>query len=94
MRYRSRRRKVLRAGREWVEGRLLELADIFAVGLHAYAVTSNHVHVVVRIDPNSAFVLSDEEVAQRWGRLFPATVDGEVDTAACEIKEQNLLVPD
>ena len=29
--------------REWVEGRLLELADIFA-----YAVMSNHVHVVFR----------------------------------------------
>jgi hypothetical protein len=46
---------------------------------------------VVRIDPNAAFVWSNEEVAQRWVRLFPATVEGEVDFAACEVKEQNLL---
>ena len=77
--------------REWVEGRLLELAEIFAVGLYAYAVMSNHVHVVVRIDPNATFAWSNEEVAQRWVRLFPATVEGEVDFAACEVKEQNLL---
>ena len=34
--------------REWVEQRLLELAEIFAVGIHAYAVMSNHVHVVLQ----------------------------------------------
>lgn len=77
--------------REWVEQRLLELAEIFAVGLYAYAVMSNHVHVVVRIDPGAAAAWSDEEVAARWIRLFPATVDGEVDPEACRLKEQTLL---
>ncbi|MEO7935461.1 MAG: transposase [Dokdonella sp.] len=77
--------------REWVEGRLLELAEIFAVGIYAYAVMSNHVHVVVRIDPNAAIEWTPEEVASRWVRLFPATADGEIDPIACQIKEQNLL---
>jgi len=77
--------------REWVEQRLLELAGIFAVGVYAYAVMSNHVHVVLRIDPTSAETWTDEEVATRWVRLFPATVDGEVDDAGCRIKEQTLL---
>ncbi|MFZ1224527.1 MAG: hypothetical protein WAR01_14970 [Dokdonella sp.] len=77
--------------RDWVEQRLLELADIFAVGLYAYAVMSNHVHVVVRIDPGAAAAWSDEEVAERWVRLFPATTDGEVDSRACRLKEQTLL---
>jgi len=29
--------------KRWVEERILELADIFAVAVHAYAVMSNHV---------------------------------------------------
>ena len=77
--------------RAWVELRLLELAEIFAVGVYAYAVMSNHVHVVLRIDPTAAGSWSDEEVALRWVRLFPATVDGETDAAACRQKEQTLL---
>ncbi len=77
--------------REWVELRLLELAEIFAVGVYAYAVMSNHVHVVVRIDPSAAAAWADEEVAIRWVRLFPATVNGEVDALACRTKEQILL---
>jgi hypothetical protein len=77
--------------REWVEQRLLELAEIFAVGVYAYAVMSNHVHVVVRIDPTAAATWTDEEVATRWVRLFPATVDGEVDDVGCRLKEQTLL---
>lgn len=35
--------------RDWIEHRLRELADIFAVGLYAYAVMSNHVRVVLRM---------------------------------------------
>ena len=77
--------------RAWVEQRLLELAEIFAVGVYAYAVMSNHVHVVLRIDPTAAATWSDEEVALRWVRLFPATVDGETDAAASRLKEQTLL---
>jgi hypothetical protein len=77
--------------REWVEGRLLELAEIFAVGVYAYAVMSSHVHVVLRTDPSASAEWADVEVAARWVRLFPATTDGEVDFDACQVKEQNLL---
>ena len=77
--------------REWVEQRLLELAKIFAVGVYAYAVMSNHVHVVVRVDPGAPAMWSDEDVATRWIRLFPATANGEVDALASRTKQQNLL---
>lgn len=77
--------------RAWVEQRLLELAEIFAVGLYAYAVMSNHVHVVLRIDPTAAAKWTDEEIATRWVRLFPATVDGKIDDVGCRLKEQTLL---
>jgi hypothetical protein len=77
--------------RAWVEQRLLELAEIFAVGVYAYAVMSNHVHVVLRIDPTTAATWTDEEVATRWVRLFPATVNGAPDETGCRTKEQTLL---
>jgi REP element-mobilizing transposase RayT len=77
--------------RAWVEQRLLELAKIFAVGVYAYAVVSNHVHIVLRIDSMAAASWSDAEVALRWVRLFPATVNGEADAAECRLKEQTLL---
>jgi hypothetical protein len=31
----------------------------------------NHLHVLVRLDPEVAGGWSDEEVVRRWGRLFP-----------------------
>ncbi len=77
--------------RGWVEQRLLELADIFAVGLYAYAVMSNHTHVVLRVDPGAAHMWSDEDVAVRWVRLFPATTDGAIDPIRCREKEAALL---
>jgi REP element-mobilizing transposase RayT len=77
--------------RAWVEQRLLELAEIFAVGVYAYAVMSNPVHVVLRIDPTAAASWTDEDVAMRWVRLFPAKTNGETDEAGCRLKEQNLL---
>jgi REP element-mobilizing transposase RayT len=36
--------------REWVDSRILELATIFAIDICAYAVMSNHLHVVVKVD--------------------------------------------
>ncbi|MFN3493114.1 MAG: TerB family tellurite resistance protein, partial [Hydrogenophaga sp.] len=44
--------------------RLLELAECFAVGLYAYAVMSNHLHVVLYADPGVAHAWSAEEVAE------------------------------
>ena len=75
----------------WVEERLLELAECFAVGLYAYAVMSNHVHVVLHVDPQAARQWSDEAVAERWVRLFPVRIDGEINAEACRAKVQRIL---
>ncbi|MGY6552958.1 MAG: transposase [Wenzhouxiangella sp.] len=57
--------------REWIEKRILELAECFTVSVYAYAVMSNHFHVVVYVDPAEAQALSDKEVAKRWLTAFP-----------------------
>jgi hypothetical protein len=57
--------------REWLENRLEELAEIFAVAVGGFAVMHNHLHVLLRLDPEVAQGWSDLEVVQRWGRLFP-----------------------
>ena len=62
-----------RAGnrKEWIEHRLQELAEIFAVSVGGFSVMDNHLHVLVRLDPDTASGWSDEEVVRRWGQLFP-----------------------
>ncbi|MGI9334265.1 MAG: transposase [Gammaproteobacteria bacterium] len=63
--------------KRWVESRLLQLAESFAVSIHAYAVMSNHLHVVVHIDPLAVHDWSDEEVARRWLSVYRGpTADG------------------
>ena len=41
------------------------------MAVHAYAVMSNHVHVVLSVDPQVAHTWPDEEVARRWLRVYP-----------------------
>ena len=55
----------------WIEKRLAELAQIFSVAVGGFSVMDNHLHVLVRLDPEVAGGWSDEQVVRRWGRLFP-----------------------
>ncbi len=57
--------------KEWIERRLRELAEIFSVAVGGFAILDNHLHLLVRLDPDVAAGWSDEEVVRRWGRLFP-----------------------
>ncbi len=56
--------------RQWIVDRIKLLCSVYAVDLCAYAVMSNHYHIVVRLDPETAKSWSDQEVAERWTRLF------------------------
>ena len=56
--------------RQWIENRLLELAGIFAIDIAAYAVMSNHYHVVLHINSNQATSWSERDVVEHWHRLF------------------------
>jgi REP element-mobilizing transposase RayT len=60
--------------RGWVEERLLFLSSVFSIGICAYAVMSNHTHVVVCVDKDMANGWSMEEVVRRWHQLYQGTL--------------------
>jgi len=60
--------------KQWVVDRLKELQAIFAIDICAYAVMSNHYHVVLHVDQDRAKQWSSEEVIERWTKLFSLPV--------------------
>ena len=60
--------------RDWIEERILELATIFAIDVAAYAVMSNHYHVVLHINKERVKNWSERETCQRWHRLFKGSL--------------------
>ncbi|SFR42593.1 hypothetical protein SAMN05216203_0196 [Marinobacter daqiaonensis] len=56
--------------RRWIEERIRLLSSIFTIDLCAYAVMSNHYHLVVKLSPEQADDWSDDEVLSRWTSLF------------------------
>ena len=60
----------------WILERLKLLAAIFAIDVCAYAILSNHLHLVLRILAEQAAKWTDEEVLRRAGQLCPSTIKG------------------
>ena len=56
--------------RGWVEERLHELTNWFAIDLCAYAIMSNHFHVVLHVDVKQAERWTTREIVERWHGLF------------------------
>ncbi|OBT12115.1 transposase [Vibrio sp. UCD-FRSSP16_10] len=56
--------------RAWVEALLIKLEGVFAIDIAAFAVMSNHLHVVLKIDVDTANNWSDREVIEQWHKLF------------------------
>jgi hypothetical protein len=52
----------------------LWLSSVFAIGICAYAVMSNHVHLVLCVDKDKAMSWSDKQVVGRWHRLHRGTL--------------------
>ncbi len=63
--------------RDWVESRLKDVVkNVFLLDLISHALMSNHLHFVVRMRPDLAAIISDEEIIRRWWALFPRKIKG------------------
>jgi REP element-mobilizing transposase RayT len=76
--------------KDWIKQRLLELSQSFAIEVGAFAIMDNHLHLLVRTQPDWADKWSDEEVARRWTRLYPRTAN-DLRQAAGITSEHELL---
>ncbi len=63
--------------KQWVVDKLAELASVFSIDVCAYAVMSNHYHLVLHINQPQALAWSDDEVIEHWTTLFkpPLLID-------------------
>ena len=80
----------------WVVERLTELSEVFAIEVCAYAVMSNHSHLVLRVDQHKAQSWSEEQVMAQWEKLFSIPVlvqqykEG-TDSAAVAIEAKKII---
>lgn len=56
--------------KRWVIERLRQLSEVFSVEVCAYAVMSNHYHLVLHVDTSEAARWSNQQVIERWTKLF------------------------
>ena len=59
--------------RQWIEDRILALTDIFSIEIGAYAIMSNHYHIVAMVNKEKASDWTDQEVILRWHRIYKGT---------------------
>jgi len=78
--------------RRWLEERIRFLTEAFALEVHAYAIMSNHFHLVVYYDPHAAAIWSTEEVVDRWLSVCPPRKkNGSIDAIKLHVRRQDLL---
>ena len=57
--------------KDWIDRRLKELDQIFAISVGGFSLMDNHLHFLLRIDTEQSEQWSALEVARRWTTLFP-----------------------
>jgi hypothetical protein len=56
--------------RQWVVDRIRLLSSLFAIDVCAYAVLSNHYHLVLKLCPGQLDDLTEDDIMDRWCALF------------------------
>ena len=59
----------------WLVERIKFLSSVFAIDVCAYAVMSNHYHLVLFINQDAVNAWNQDEVLERWGQLFPTSAN-------------------
>ena len=52
--------------RDWIKRKMLALTQVYCIDICAYAIMTNHYHLVVHINRSKALSLSSREVVERW----------------------------
>ena len=60
--------------RGWIVDKMKTLSAVFAIDIAAYAIMSNHYHIVLHVDQEEAEQWDMIEVIHRWGELFKMPV--------------------
>ena len=61
--------------KQWIEDRLQELANVFAIEVAGFAILDSHLHVLVKLETETATAWSDENVVRRWKESQAAAGD-------------------
>ena len=59
--------------RTWIEKRIFQLAQVFAIDICAHAVMHNHLHLVLHVDSEQVKTWTTDDVLTRWHQLFKGT---------------------
>ena len=52
--------------RKWIKQKMYALSQVYCIDICAYAIMSNHYHLVVHINRKKAQTLSNHQVVERW----------------------------
>ena len=77
--------------KSYLEQRMKLLCDVFAVNIFAYAIMSNHYHIVMYVDPGAPQLWTDKEVATRWLKVFPSRLDKPENSQQREFRIQAIM---
>lgn len=57
--------------KKWIVAKIKHISNVFAIKICAYAIMSNHYHLVLFVNEAQIQSWSDNEVVARWQTLFP-----------------------
>jgi REP element-mobilizing transposase RayT len=80
--------------RDWIEQLLIDQAKIFCIDIAAYAVMSNHFHIVLHVNQSKARELTDLEVVQRSHQLYKGNLLTQKFERSDELSEAQLAILD
>ncbi len=76
--------------KQWLIDRMKQLANIFSIHICAYAVMSNHYHLVLFVNTQMAINWSDDEILARWTNLFGPSTAKQMATLPPELVQNRL----
>ena len=56
--------------KDWIVDRIRLLGEVFSINIAAYAIMSNHYHLVLHVNSEAVALFSDDEVIDRWLTLY------------------------